>query len=67
MGERAPDHRTDLGDLLDQSQAVQARQQGVLQCGGNRERWKWAGKLEMIAGVGQQAGLHDGLGQFLDE
>ena len=57
VGELAPDHRTDLRDLLDRRQTVEARHQRVLKAARDRKRRQRAVELVAITLVFEQAGL----------
>ena len=64
-GKLAADRCADLRDLLDRSQAIEPRHQGVLQGRGNRERRKHGGQHVGPVVCAQHPGLQHGLCQFL--
>jgi hypothetical protein len=65
--ELPPDHRRDLGHLLDRRQPVQPGHERVLERRGDRQRRQRAGQLVPVADVPEQARLQHRLGQLLDE
>jgi hypothetical protein len=65
--ELAADAGAGLGHLLDERQAIQPRQQRIVEGRGNRERRQRAGQLVAVARVPEEAGLEHRLGQLLDE
>ena len=64
-GKLPADRRADLRDLLDRSQTIEPRHQGVLQGRGNCERRKHGGEHVGPVLFTQQLGLQHGLCQFL--
>ncbi len=65
--ELAADQRADLRDLLGRREPVEARHQRVLQGRRDREQRQRALQPVAVGRVLEQARLHDGLGQLLDE
>ncbi len=65
VGKLAPDRRTRLRHLLDHRQAVQPRQQRIVQSTRHRHRAHRAGEHETLGLLAHQARLQHRLGQFL--
>ncbi len=64
VGKRPSQHRPQLRHPFGGGQTIQARQEGVLQRGGNREKGQRAGQRIAVLVLLQQPRLQDRLGQL---